>query len=204
MSEAQRKGVHAERLAERMLRKEGWITQHAKFRREDYEGAELMVGDDEKVRDPDMLALRQGETVWVEVKEFEEPVDTKARGQLEHGVRKPKMNDYREIAEVSGIPVWLFIVEKDAGNILTENATLLNDLPPIDKEQCIRTYNAVVEFFARDSFTELAVSDEHIPEDLPFSVSTRGGEPLNDTIEGTDKTPPGYQVTFGDLFGGGD
>jgi len=202
MSETRRKGVDAEELAERMLRKEGWLTQHAKFRREDYEGAEVMEGDDEKIRDPDMLALRHGETVWVEVKEFNKRVLTKTRNQDEHGIRKPKMNDYREIAEVSGIPVWLFIFEKSSGVVLTENVTLLSPLPPIDKQQCVRTYNALVEFFPRDTFTPLAVSDEHIPDEFPHRVRTRGGESLNDVIDGADKTPPGYQVTLSGLSGG--
>lgn len=197
MSEQQaRAGVDAERLGENMLGKNGWRCQHAKFRRADYEGAEIIGGENETVRDPDLLAIGTGETVWVEIKEFGGPNKCKVRSQKEHGVRKPKMEDYRRVADLSGIPVWLFIVETNAGLVLVGNINDLPRLPPIDKERCIEVYDEVVEFFPRDQLEKVEIQPEHRPSGIDYSLTYGVGEPLNDIIDGVDKTPPGHQAKF--------
>lgn len=196
MSQSQRKGVPAEKLGEQMLRKEGYMTQHAKFRREDYEGAEKIVGENETVLDPDMLAIANAETVWVEIKQFEQPNPCRVREQKEHGVRKRKMQSYRRVADVSGIPVWLFIFEETNGCVLAANINELSQLPPIDEEQCVSVYGEIIEFFPRQELEKLKLKREYKPNEFDYRLEYGVGQPLNDIVNGVDKTPPGYQVKF--------
>jgi len=95
-------GADAERLVNRLLRREGWLTSPAHGVEPSGDKAPMFVGQSSKLIMPDIYAMRAGTAIWVEVKQFKQPVPTHKREQLEHGVRTRKFEAYQQTREAAG------------------------------------------------------------------------------------------------------
>jgi hypothetical protein len=194
MSDDERDGIPAEKLVKNMLQIEGWRCLPAKHQRVDTDSAEIIEGNGEAVRNPDIFAIRQGEAVFVEVKQFRTPVKTRARSQHEHGIRQPKFEDYKTVAEDSGIPLWIFIFESDRGKLLASHISKLSELAPIDAERCKHAYGELLTYFPRTELEKIAIEAEHVPKQFPFAVDFSFGDGLNEVLEGVEAELNTHQI----------
>lgn len=184
MNDDERDGVEAERLVKNILQVEGWRCLPAKHQRVDTDSAEIIEGDADAVRNPDIFAIRQGEAVFVEVKQFRSPVKTRARNQYEHGIRRPKFDDYKTVVSESGIPLWIFIFESEHGKLLASHISKLSELEPIDARRCHEVYGELLTYFPRTELSKVGIASEQVPEDFPCKVEFNMGDEVNSVIEG--------------------
>jgi len=186
MNADERDGVEAERLVKNLLQAEGWRCLPAKHQRVNTDSAEIIEGEGDALRNPDIFAIGQGEAVFAEVKQFKEPVRTKARSRDEHGVRRAKIDDYESVASNSGIPVWLFIFESNVGELLVSRVSELTRCPPINAERCVDVYGEMVTYFPRSDLKTVNLYDGCIPKEFPFAVEFGIGDGLNEILYGTE------------------
>lgn len=194
MTDEERDGVPAEKLVKKMFLQEGWRCMPAKHQRISTDSAEIIHGDDSNVRNPDIFAIRNGEALFVEVKQFRSAVRTKARGQYEHGIREPKFIDYKTVNDDSGIPLWMFIFEAERGKLLSNHIVKLPELEPISPEKCERVYGDQMVFFPRTELEKVAIDPAHVPDEFEFEVDHGVGEELNSVLEGVDVELSGRQT----------
>lgn len=194
MNGEDRAGIPAERLLKRMFLQEGWNCTPAKHQRVSSDSAEIIHGEENNLRNPDLFAIGNGEAIYVEVKQFTSPVKTKARGQYEHGIRRPKFEDYKKVNRDSGIPVWIFIFEPERGKLLARHIALLSELDPISPEKCKRQYGEQMTFFPRTDLKKVAIHEPHVPRDFPFEVDHDVGDDLNDVLSGVEIKNTGIQT----------
>ena len=73
----------------------------------------LVVPDGLKIS-PDLLAIKAGKQIWVEVKDKTAPTYTWKHHRWEHGIDQPNSDDYLSIQKQSGYPVFLLIHENSS------------------------------------------------------------------------------------------
>jgi hypothetical protein len=186
MNEEDRDGVEAERLVKRMLQCEGWRCLPAKYQRLNEDSAEIIEGENDAVRNPDIFTMGHGEALFVEVKQFNSPVYTRARGQGEHGIRQPKFDDYKAVSDTSGIPLWIFILESGPGRVIASKVSDLPELDPISPQRCREEYGELLTYFPRTQMQEVSLKDDHVPDSFPIHLKTGQGQPLNDVLNGVE------------------
>jgi len=205
MSDDERGGVPAEKLVKNMLQVEGWRCLPAKHQRVDTDSAEIIEGDGDAVRNPDIFAIRQGEAIFVEVKQFRSPVKTRVRSQYEHGIRKPKFEDYKTVANDSGIPLWIFIFESEHGRLLASHISELSELKPVHPKRCMQEYGELLTYFPRTELEKVSIASEHVPKAFPFAVEFNAGKEPNNVLEGVNAELNTRQIGLGDFAtDGGD
>jgi len=198
MNNNDRDGVEAEKLVKNTLQVEGWRCLPAKHQRVDTDSAEIIEGDGDAVRNPDIFAIRKGEAIFAEVKQFGSPVKTRARNQYEHGIRRPKFKDYKTVTEDSGIPLWIFIFEEQRGKLLASHISKLSELDPIDERRCKQVYGQLVTYFPRTQLNKISVGSDHVPKDFPIAVDLNVGEDLNSVIDGVEVELKTHQSSMSD------
>ena len=209
MNDDGRRGVPAEKLVKNMLQVEGWRCLPAKHQRVDTDSAEIIEGDGDAVRNPDIFAIRQGEAVFVEVKQFASAFKTNSRNQYEHGIRREKFDDYKTVDSESGIPVWIFIFEYERGKLVSNHISKLSQLEPIDERACIEEYGELVTFFPRTELEKVAITPGHVPKEFTFAVDFNVGDEVNNVLEGveaelnTEQVGLGSFATDGGVYGSG-
>jgi len=176
-------GADAERLVNRLLRREGWLTSPAHGVEPSEDKAPMFVGESSKLIMPDIYAMRAGTAIWVEVKQFGKAVPTRKRGQLEHGVRTRKFDAYQQTRERSGLAVWLMIFEEDTGELIAVEIDDLTALPPVSRERCIAEYGELVSYFPKRDFSAVSVSDADVPANFPHAVELDNGTPIQNLIQ---------------------
>ena len=199
MTDDERDGIPAEKLVKNLLQIEGWRCLPAKHQRVDTDSAEIIEGDGDAVRNPDIFAIRNGEAVFVEVKQFGSPVKTRARNQYEHGIRRPKFEDYKTVASDSGIPLWIFIFESERGKLLASHISKLSELDPIDAERCKQEYGELVTYFPRTQLEKVSIGTEQVPKAFPFAVDLNVGDDVNDVLEGVEAELNTQQIGLSDF-----
>lgn len=202
MTDSERDGIPAEKLVKTTLQAEGWRCLPAKHQRVDTDSAEIIEGDGDAVRNPDLFAIRNGEAIFVEVKQFSTPVKTRARNQYEHGIRRPKFDDYKTVADESGIPLWIFIFESGCGKLLASHIQQLSELDPIDEERCKQDYGELVTYFPRTELEKIGIASEYVPKEFPISVDLNAGKDVNAVLEGVEVELNTHQVGI-DRWSGG-
>jgi len=179
-----RAGSEAEKLVEELLKNKGWGCMPAKHQRISTDSAEIINMKEDAVRNPDICAIRGGQVVFVEVKQFGNSVSVDVRGQEEHGIRKPKFYDYVKVHQMSGVPLWVFIFEEERGLLLGSQINQLSRLEPIDRESCRDVYGELVTFFPRSDLDIIKLSNNHAPDDFPFKLNTTDGTDVNELLSG--------------------
>jgi len=144
-------------------------------------------------------AMRAGKTVFVEVKQFAQPVSVRVRGQDEHGIREPKFYDYMQVHQMSGVPLWLLIFESSSGVLLASRIDNLSRLPPIDEEACRDEYDELMVFFPRRELEAVDLSEVHKPSGFPFGLNTSGGEDVNSLLDGVKAEVETFQTGLGNF-----
>lgn len=198
MNNNDRDGVEAEKLVKNTLQVEGWRCLPAKHQRVDTDSAEIIEGDGDAIRNPDIFAIRNGEAIFAEVKQFGSAVKTRARNQYEHGIRRAKFEDYKTVADDSGIPLWIFIFEEQRGKLLASHISKLSELDPIDPRRCKQVYGQLVTYFPRTELNKIGVGSEHVPKDFPIAVDLNVGDDLNTVIDGVEAELKTHQVSIND------
>jgi Holliday junction resolvase-like predicted endonuclease len=186
MIDDKRDGVAAERLVKKMLQSEGWQCLPARHQRINKDSAEIIEGDDEVFRNPDIFAMGHGEALFVEVKQFKSSVMTRVRGQREHGIRQPKFEDYKSVSDASGIPLWIFILESGAGRVLASKISDLSELDPISASRCREEYGELLTYFPRSEMQEVSVKHSHVPNSFSLSIKTGKGQRVTDVLHGVE------------------
>jgi hypothetical protein len=106
-------GARAEFAVAEMLKSDGWRIAYASSLDGVDGGAPLVRSDDDRAIMPDIYAMGDGRTAWVEVKLKKSGAEyIHKNDQYEHFIDAPNWRDYNEVKDASGCDVWLFIVEK--------------------------------------------------------------------------------------------
>jgi len=105
-------GAKAEFAVAEMLKSDGWRIAYASSLDGVDGGAPLVRGDDDRDIMPDIYAMGNGRTAWVEVKLKKSGAEYIHKNeQYEHFIDAPNWRDYNEVKDASGSEVWLFVVE---------------------------------------------------------------------------------------------
>lgn len=176
-------GEDAELLVEQLLRQEGWFTTPARTQRIATDSAPMFDGRSEKIVMPDVYAMRSGQAVWCEVKQFEKPVFTRKRDQEEHGVRSRKFKEYKRTARISGLPTYLFVFEEQSGDLLVADVLNLPGLSPISRDACLAHYGELVTYFDKREFEQVRLKNAHVPPGFGHGVELDTGDRLNDILQ---------------------
>jgi len=176
-------GAEAERLVNKLLRRQGWYTSPAHGLQLSEDKAPLFIGESEKLIMPDIYALGSGTSLWVEVKQFKQPVPTHKREQLEHGVRTRKFEAYQQTREAAGVAVWLMIFEEETGELIEAEIDELTALPPVSRGRCIAEYGEHVSYFAKDEFSVVSISEDDVPANFSHDVKLEEGVPVQYLIQ---------------------
>lgn len=108
-------GAKAEFVVAEMLKSDGWYIANASSLDEiaGGDGAPLVRGKDEKKITPDILAMRDGRTVWVEVKLKTTGAEYIHKNkQYEHFIDLKNWHSYLQVESSSGCEVWLAVIEQ--------------------------------------------------------------------------------------------
>lgn len=108
-------GARAEFVVAEMLKSDGWYIANASSLDEiaGDDGAPLVRGKDGNKITPDILAIREGRTAWVEVKLKRTGAEwIHKNDQYEHFIDAKNWRSYLQIASSSGCEVWLGIIEQ--------------------------------------------------------------------------------------------
>jgi len=108
-------GAKAEFVVAEMLKSDGWYIANASSLDEvaGDDGAPLVRGADDAEITPDILAMKDGRTAWVEVKLKTTGAEwIHKNNQYEHFIDGKNWNSYLNIESSSGCEVWLAIVEQ--------------------------------------------------------------------------------------------
>lgn len=145
-------GEPAERLVEEWLIRRGYYVTPARTHRVSLDGAPLLHGEDKDLIQPDIFVIGHGRFFWAEVKQKTKPQSVRIRDQLEHGIEQRQLEHYKEVAEVSGQPVFLFVFEVSSGVLLCLNLAKETPYEPLSKIGSQTSTGAVMVNFARASF----------------------------------------------------
>lgn len=108
-------GAKAEFVVAEMLKSDGWYIANASSLDDvaGGDGAPLVRGEDDAKITPDILAMKEGRTVWVEVKLKKTGAEYIYKNeQNEHVIDAKNWRSYLQVESSSGCEVWLAVVEK--------------------------------------------------------------------------------------------
>jgi hypothetical protein len=183
-------GKRAEFVVAEMLKADGWRLASAPDLDEiaGYDGAPLIRGDDGSDIMPDIHAMKNGRTVWVEVKLKTTGAEyIKKNDQYEHFIDAPNWRDYVEVLRNSGNEVWLAIVEKPSNTLqrqLIEDIDVVGWWSEADIRRCDgQKYGERGVFVPQSDF---------LPTDIPAELASELSEQkqLDGTAEISDEILP--------------
>lgn len=114
-------GFRTEFLVAEAMKNQGWHLAHApvvdrRSTRDDV--APLVQSEDDANRMPDILAQRDGSTLWVEVKYKETGAEWITKNeQYEHFIDRAAWQDYYEVHRQGECEVWVFVLEGDTNTL---------------------------------------------------------------------------------------
>jgi len=112
-------GKHGERVVARILRERGWyIVPSYDFTGTDGAKAPRMIGQRLGFVIPDLDIARGGTRYWVEVKTKTAADFTRLTQRFEHGMQLRHYTDYQRVQQESASPVWIFVLELAASELL--------------------------------------------------------------------------------------
>lgn len=110
-------GQKAEQEAAKRLAKNGWIVVPMS----EYTNntgiainAPMLVVPNGMMISPDLLAIKAGKQIWIEVKDKTAPTYTWKFHRWEHGIDRPNCDAYSSLQEQSGTPVFLLVHENNS------------------------------------------------------------------------------------------
>lgn len=186
-------GAKAEFAVAEMLKSDGWQIAYASSLDgiAGGDGAPLMRGDDNRKIMPDIHAMKDGRTVWVEVKLKRTGAEwIHKNDQYEHFIDGPNWKSYNEVQSASGREVWLFIIEKPEQTVrrqLIEEITVVGHWSKTDVKQCDgRKYGDEGVFVPQSDFMPIP-----LPSSLAGKISDQRqlsgtAETLKDVIPDTE------------------
>lgn len=121
-------GQIGERLVVRWIKAHGFLVIPSY----DYSGeggdkAPRLKGISSEYAIPDLDVALGGKRFWIEVKAKTEASWTHLTQRYEHGFSGRLYKDYLRVAEETGTPVLLFIVERKTSDLLTQNLAALGE-----------------------------------------------------------------------------
>lgn len=171
-------GADAEQLVLNLFESHNYYTTGTQSENLFPDGAPLLSSQSDKLRVPDFHALGHGDSFWIEVKQKAEVIETIVRSQKEHGIDSPNYSDYKQIADISGVPVWVFIFEEPTGKLLAGRVNRLSELDPIDATRCRQDYGNIMTYIPRHEFEQVRITDSQIPAELSLDIETQKGKLL--------------------------
>jgi len=135
-------GAKAEFVVAEMLKSDGWHIAYASNLDgiAGGDGAPLVRGGDDRKIMPDIHAMKDGRTRWVEVKLKRSGAEWIHKNeQYEHFIDGPNWKSYHEVRSASGCEVWLFIIEKPEQTVrrqLVEQIDVVGYWSETDVRQC--------------------------------------------------------------------
>lgn len=155
-------GENGERLVEEVIRGYGWYVNPTRKYCDDEgtEAAPMMEGDDGKLVLPDIYAARSGRREYIEVKTKSSYVEYRKKGgEPQHGIDERLWQEYVDVQTQTGDNVWLFIYEKDIGQLLRQKFEEL----PVDHRHNGNGYSEPMVYFSRSLFDIVPISSEILP-----------------------------------------
>lgn len=151
-SDEYRRGQKGERLVEVFIQRCDWMTMPA--RKFTGEGAPTLQRLHEHTVLPDVLAVHDGTSRFVEVKTKTVPFEMRKTGEVFHGIGFKSWQAYRDAKRETGLDVWLFIYEIESGTLLRAE---IDDLGQIDDmvlegDAGYDDYGEEMAFWHRDKF----------------------------------------------------
>ncbi len=144
-------GRTGELLIAKLLQKRGWyIIPSYDYTGEDNDKAPKLQGNMNAFVIPDLDISKAGSRRWAEVKTKTEATFTRITGRLEHGIPSRHYRSYKEVQDITGCEVWLFVYETNTGDVLYGKLDEL-EKKKRDYEGRKMSYGGMV-FFPRDSF----------------------------------------------------
>jgi len=154
-TETWRKGRTGEKLVAELLQRQGWyVIPSYDYSGEDGNKAPKLQGLSKAFPVPDLDVSKKGIRRWAEVKTKAAATYTRITQRYEHGIPKRHFNAYRQVQDITGCEVWLFVLEENTGEVLCAS------LDELDKYK--RVYDGSkmswggMVFFPRDIFRVFA------------------------------------------------
>jgi hypothetical protein len=167
-------GFRTELLIAEAMKSQGWHLAHApvvdrKSTRDNV--APLVEGENDASRMPDILAQRDGSTLWAEVKYKETGAEWITKNeQYEHFIDRPAWQDYYEVHRQGDCDVWIFVLEGDTNTLqrqLIENIDVVGNWTEADvKRKNGSVYGNPGVFIPQDDFIPLALQSGFAPENF--------------------------------------
>lgn len=110
-------GHDGELLIEKVLQDYGWYTIPTYDYKGEYKKSPRMIGDGKYLIVPDIDASKNRKRLWVESKLKEGASWTYSTCIFEHGLPLYLYEDYLQVEQITGCPVWLFILEANQAEI---------------------------------------------------------------------------------------
>lgn len=183
-------GAKAEFVVAEMLKSDGWYIANASSLDQiaGDDGAPLVRGKDDKKITPDILAVRDGRTVWVEVKLKTTGAEyIRKNKQYEHFIDRNNWHSYLQVESESGREVWLAIVEQPEQTLrrqLIEDIDVVGYWDETNVKNCGgEKYGGPGVFVPQDDFL-----GTHIPAELAGEICDQ--RQLSGTADTTDEVLP--------------
>lgn len=114
-----KRGTRGENAWESALRDQGYyVTRVCDASSKKGDLAPMMRGERVKVILPDLMASKNGRSVFVEIKTKTSATYTYSLGRYEHGIERRHWEHYCRCQHETGIPFYLGILEEDTGQLL--------------------------------------------------------------------------------------
>jgi len=203
-------GARAEFVVAEMLKSDGWYIANASSLDEiaGDDGAPLVRGEDGNKITPDILAIREGRTAWVEVKLKRSGAEwIKKNDQYEHFIDGKNWHSYLQIASSSGCEVWLAVIEQPEQTLRRQ---LIDDISVVGwwdetqvKEYNGNKYGETGVFVPQSDFYGM-----HIPGELAGEICDQrqlsGTAPTDaEVLPATFENPDDGQSGLGDYMADG-
>jgi hypothetical protein len=146
---------------------------------------QIQCGDKSKWSCPDLLVCRDGMSYFVEVKIKAISPTFRNSDEVRHGIDLKHYDHYKEVQKESGIPVWLWVIEEETGEVLCQ----LLDILTLTEKPGVGVMTGKMMYFPKSSFTILGVVSASEPSGI--AVSAEGEE----TIWHTKQDSPRRNVT---------
>lgn len=196
-------GAKAEFAIAEMLKSDGWNIAYASSLDgiAGGDGAPLVRGEDNRKIMPDIHAMRDGRTAWVEVKLKKSGAEWIHKNeQYEHFIDAPNWKSYNEVQSASGCEVWLVIVEAPDQTVrrqLIDDIDVVGFWSETDVENCDgHKYGGEGVFVPQSDF---------LPIDLPPSLAGEISEQrqLEGTVDPRGEVLPDMLSDDSDSFDAG-
>ena len=183
-------GAKAEFVVAEMLKSDGWYIANASSLDDvaGDDGAPLVRGADDAEITPDILAMKDGRTAWVEVKLKTSGAEwIHKNDQYEHFIDGKNWNSYLNIESSSGCEVWLAILEKP-------NQTIQRNLI-CDVSTCGRWTKSQVKQYNGSKYGEsgwFLPQSDFMPIDVPAELAGKISDQrqLTGTVQPDGKVLP--------------